>query len=147
MKAISLWQPWATFVSVGWKTIEPRTHQRFNGLIGQQIAIHAARKIDRLGEWTQYLPWNPNILDGLNLDVLIEIRRGTIVCTAMVTAMRWAPNVYFKERKEWNRQAMCEVGGKFCLFLEDVKPLKEMMPLRGRQGIFNVPDETIKEGV
>ena len=145
MEAISLWQPWATFVSVGWKTIETRTHQRFKGLVGQRIAIHATMKVDRLGEWTEHLRPDLSTLDSFNLDRLIGMSRGTIVCTATVTAARWAPNVGFVEREEWNRQAMCEVGGKFCLFLEDIKPLRIRIPFRGRQGIFNVPDELIKE--
>jgi len=46
----------------------------------------------------------------------------------------------FVEHEEWNRQAMCEVEGKFCLFLEDIKPLTTRIPFRGRQGIFNVPE-------
>jgi len=146
MKAISLWQPWATFVVLGWKTIETRTHSRFKSLAGQRIAIHAARAVDKSGAWFDFLPTGLGGLEAKYTETLITMSRSTIVCTATVTVMRWAPNVDFKEREEWNRQAMCEVGGKFCLFLEDIKPLKENPPLRGRQGIFNVPDELIKEG-
>ena len=47
----------------------------------------------------------------------------------------------------WDIKAMCEVAGKFCLFLEDIKPLRSRVPFRGRQGIFNVPDELIKENI
>jgi len=147
MKAISLWQPWATFVAIGWKTIETRTHQKFNSLIGQSIAIHATMKIDKLGEWFDYIPSHISIVQGVNIEQLISISCGTIVCTASVTAMRWAPNVDFKEHERWNWQAMCEIGGKFCLFLEDIKPLRIRIPFRGGQGIFNVPDELIKEGL
>ena len=145
MKTITLWQPWATFVAIDWKTIEARTHQRFKGLVGQRIAIHAARKIDRLSEWVEHVPPGRKVLDGFNLDTLIDMSCGTIVCTATVTAARWAPNVDFVEREEWNSKSLCEVAGKFCLFLEDVKPLKIRIPFRGRQGVFNVPDELIKD--
>ena len=103
MKAISLWQPWATFVTMKWKTIETRTHQWFNGLVGQRIAIHAAMNIDRLGEWTEHVPSGLKMLDAFNLDVLIGMSCGKTVCTAMVTAVRWAPNRDFMEREEWNR--------------------------------------------
>ena len=144
MKAISLWQPWATFVSVGWKTIETRTHQRFKSLAGQRIAIHAASKVDRAMPYLAYLP-KMTALQNDNLWRFTGMCRGKIVCTATVTAARWALNVDFKERGRWNRQAMCEVGGKFCLFLEDIKPLATRIPFRGRQGIFNVPDELMKD--
>ena len=140
MRAISLWQPWATFVAMKFKVIETRPHERFRSLVAEKIAIHAALKVDRLGEWIDYLPLKISLLQAENIETLVKLSRGTIVCTATVMAVRWASNVDFKERERWNRQAMCEVGGKFCLFLEDIKPLTTRIPFRGRQGIFNVPD-------
>jgi hypothetical protein len=44
---ISLWQPWAQWVVIGWKTIETRTHPRFETLAGKRIGIHAAQKWDK----------------------------------------------------------------------------------------------------
>ncbi len=46
---ISLWQPWAQWVLLGWKTIETRTHPRFASLEGKRIGIHVAQKWDP--EW------------------------------------------------------------------------------------------------
>lgn len=48
MKVITLWQPWATWVVLGWKTIETRLHPRFASLAGQVIGIHAGLKFDDL---------------------------------------------------------------------------------------------------
>ncbi len=144
MKAITLWQPWATFVEVGWKSIEIRTHQRLKGLIGQRVAIHAAKKIDTNCLLNRFIPYMDSI-QRLNLWKHVDRCRGHIICTATVADARWAPNVDFVEREEWNGKAMCEVAGKFCLFLENIKPLKNRVPFRGRQGIFNAPDELIKD--
>lgn len=47
MKAISLWQPWATLIACGDKPYETRDWPPPRELIGQTIAIHAAKKIDR----------------------------------------------------------------------------------------------------
>lgn len=44
MKAISLWQPYASLIAAGKKTIETRTHSRRRSLAGQRIAIHAAKR-------------------------------------------------------------------------------------------------------
>ena len=44
MKAISLHQPWASLIAVGIKTIETRSWAPPKALIGQRIAIHAAKK-------------------------------------------------------------------------------------------------------
>jgi hypothetical protein len=44
---ITLWLPWAMWVAWGWKTIETRTHNRFQSLVGKLIGIHAALKWDQ----------------------------------------------------------------------------------------------------
>lgn len=44
VKAISLWQPWATLVAVGAKTIETRNRRTSNS---GRIAIHAAGRVSR----------------------------------------------------------------------------------------------------
>jgi hypothetical protein len=47
MKAISLWQPWASLIACGAKPFETRSWAPPRELIGQTIAIHAAKKIDK----------------------------------------------------------------------------------------------------
>ena len=147
MKAISLYQPDATCVAMKWKTIETRHHSRFKCLAGKRIAIHAAKKVVPMTSFMcECLPLNGthhDILKINNIVAFVEICRGKIVCTALVTRARWAPNVGFDVREEWNKQAMCEVAGKFLLFLEDIE-LITPFPFRGRQGIFNVPDELFR---
>lgn len=156
MKAISLHQPWATFIAMKWKTIETRTHARFKSLVGQRIAIHAAKKDVRVpASLYEYLPEAlKNSLQLSNVILFMDINRGKILCTVRVVKARWAPNVVrlrgsrqvdFDLRKKWNEQAMCEVGGKFLLFLDEIEPI-DPIPFRGRQGIFNVPDELIIGG-
>ena len=139
-----MWQPWASFVAMKWKTIETRTHERFKGLVGERIAIHATLKVDKTAFLNEYYPScmvGPRQID--NLVRFVTTCRGNILCTATVSSARWAPNVDFVEREEWNKKAMCEVAGKFCFFLEDIEPLREKVPFKGRQGIFHVPDSVI----
>ena len=47
MKAISLWQPWASLIACGAKPFETRHWAPPRDLIGQTIAIHAAKKVDK----------------------------------------------------------------------------------------------------
>ena len=147
MKAITLWQPWATYVTLKFKTIETRTHDRFKSLKGQRIAVHAGLKVDKSGLLNEYLYLKIKRWDVDNIVRFIRMCRGQLVCTATVADARWAPNVDFEEREEWNKKAMCDVAGRFCLFLEDIKPFRGRIPGRGRQGIFEVPDKVIKEGM
>jgi len=140
MPAISMWQPWATFVCLGWKTIETRTHERLKSLKGKRIVIHATQKVDESAFMNMYYPKSLSMLDAINLTGFVNMNRGRLLCTATVAAARWAPNVQFDEHEEWNKKAMCDVAGKFCLFLEDIEPLRERVPFKGRQGIFYVPE-------
>lgn len=47
MKAISLWQPWASLIAAGAKPYETRHWAPPRELIGATIAIHAAKKVDK----------------------------------------------------------------------------------------------------
>lgn len=44
MRAITLWQPWASLIAEGVKTIETRSWKAPDSLIGERIAIHAAAR-------------------------------------------------------------------------------------------------------
>jgi len=140
MKAISLWQPWAAWIALGWKSIETRTHGRFAQLKGERIAIHAAKKFDK--DCTIIPRW---LIDdraertyiGRAVEMINEYQ-GSVICTALVDDVGWVrfPN------KDWDRRACCSVNGMFCLFLKDIQlvwPIK----VRGRQAIFEVPHELI----
>ncbi len=145
MKAISLHQPWATFVAMKWKTIETRCHSRFSSLVGQRIAIHAAKKIDNAAFFNEFLleKITPSPLQVENFIRWVVLCRGRVICTARVVDARWAPNVDVDVREEWMKRAMCETAGKFCLFFEDIHPITKKLGWIGRQGIFEVPDEVI----
>lgn len=47
ISCITMWLPWAMWVAWGWKTIESRTHNRLQSLVGKCIGIHAGLKWDR----------------------------------------------------------------------------------------------------
>jgi hypothetical protein len=64
VKAISLWQPWASLIACGAKPYETRHWAPPRELIGQTIAIHAAKNVDKhakqmaeelmYGQWRDY---------------------------------------------------------------------------------------------
>lgn len=53
---ITLHQPWAGAVMLGWKSIETRFHDKFRVIEGRRIGIHASRKWD-LDAWGAMSPW------------------------------------------------------------------------------------------
>lgn len=75
---ITLYQPWATWIVRGWKTIETRTHNKFACLIGKTILIHAGQKTDASAINNPYLTkeqllYNPD-----------EVINGYILCSTHV---------------------------------------------------------------
>jgi len=137
VKAITLWQPWASLIALGAKTIETRGHAGFRGLKGQRIAIHAGARFDGnaaivaarviVQQSAQANPDEPNwwpivVTPSLNA-------RGAVVCTAFVADAAW-----MTERLE--RQALCPTAGRFGLFLEDIQVVDPPARCAGQRGIW-----------
>ena len=55
MKAKTLYQPFATLIAEGLKTIETRSKPPPRSLIGHRIAIHAGKRRIDAGEWSYRL--------------------------------------------------------------------------------------------
>lgn len=142
MAVISLWQPWAQFVALGWKTIETRTHQNFASLAGRRIGIHAALMWD-----TQWLRHAGPYMTKEQIEETDKFDRsatgGRILCTAHVTGHR-----SLDEPDSQAALISCHIRDRFggaCslprygLLLKDVKRLADPFKIKGKQGIFYVP--------
>lgn len=135
MKAISLWQPWASLIACGAKTIETRSWPAPSTVVGARIAIHAAKTKqgiwlatsdeDLIGELIELFPEGPDLLP-----------RGALVATAVVEASlpveRLDPDVYGDFSP-----------GRCGWILSGIEALAEPIPWRGRQGVFEVPAEAL----
>lgn len=149
-KCITLHQPWASWIAWGLKTIETRTHDRFAGLVGQRIAIHAGRAFDEDSfEQAGYAQVLSGDTDGCDADrdaafeKLVNFNEkpaekwqdvfpsGAVVCLATVTETR-----ILTQADE--RAALCECKGLHGLFLSDVQVLAEPVPAKGKQGIWSI---------
>lgn len=101
MKAISLWQPWASLIACGMKPYETRHWSPPRDLIGQTIAIHAAKKLDRDGvALAEELVYQSHVIGddrlGKHLDAIPDeflscfgmatLPLGRVVCTAKLDA-------------------------------------------------------------
>ncbi len=138
---ISLWQPWATWIALGWKTIETRTHKRFMGLEGRTIGIHAS------------IRWDQNAIDiaspWLTEDQIKQTRNflkigGAIICTVFA----YQHSVLYKPSDSAAALCPCEHGDRYGLFLRDVKSI-EAISCRGKQGIWYhdlTPTDAEREG-
>ena len=126
MKAISLWQPWASAMALGLKTVETRhwwTGQR--GL----IAIHAAKRwTAEEREFTAAMGLPPVLPLGAIVAVgeLVEVKRSEQLVGQLS-----------EQELGWGNYG----PGRYGWIFRNVVALNEPVPFRGAQGFFEVPDD------
>lgn len=137
MKVISLHQPWASWVALGWKTIETRTHTRFKNLVGETIGIHAAKHWDNKWYVKSKNSTTDNQIINTQSFIIHNCPLGQLIATAYVEDFR-------KLQLADSIRAMCYCGNDdlFGLILSDIAPIKPVS-LKGMQGIFNYNGELI----
>lgn len=147
IRAISLWQPWASLVALGLKQYETRhwmtdyqgplaIHAAKRWTKGQEdVLVDLARRFERIRE--------AFVFDG----TLRPLPLGHIVCVGYLTDVKLTQWVY--PYTTWDmpeRQMEIAVGdwtpGRYAWKLEDVQRFEEPIPARGAQGFWNwqVPD-------
>ena len=142
MDCISIHQPWAAWIALGWKTIETRTHDRFKGLVGERIAIHATKKWDNhANRESQRYRDEKGGCHNLSNKPYYQGFKGCILCTAFVKEHR-----LLKTGDSVDALIDCTYSHLYGLILEDIKPLTLPIPWKGHQGIFHVPDEMLLAG-
>lgn len=126
MKAISLWQPYASAILLGFKRVETR-HWTTN--YRGELAIHAAKKdtkeLRAIGHRYSGFPHT--------------LPRGEIV--AIVTLVGVVPIELLKGAVTPMEEYFGDYNsGRFGWILDNIRPVKPF-PYKGGQGFFNVPDE------
>ena len=143
MKAISLWQPWATAIALGLKQIETRGRLlRYRGL----IAIHAAqtRKHSDFLFAPDQRPAIREVFTAAGYVMIKQLPFGSVVAVAEVYDCRrsedlLAEGLVSPEEAVWGNYG----PGRFGWLLRDVRRLETPIPWRGSQGFFSVPDERL----
>jgi hypothetical protein len=131
MEIITLWQPWASFIAEGWKTIETRTHDRFKNLKGRTIGIHAGMKWDK--DWYALAsPYMTLEQRDKTFDMEDNYTRGKILCIAEVKKF----GCLFGPDDSKKALIYCGFGNRHGLFLENIR-LIEPYPAKGKQGIWH----------
>ena len=133
LKAISLWAPWGSLVADGHKHIETRHWRPPDWLVGQRLAIHQAKKIDK--HFAYQCGYGANgILCPLGAVVAIVFLESWMQFTAENTE-----HISDEEKRYGDFYP-----GRFGWVFTDVKKLKEPVPFRGHQSIFDWPEGVVK---
>jgi len=142
MKALPLWQPWATLVALGAKRVETRHWPAPQWLIGQRIAIHATKTKDHLAICREE-PFRTYV----RAPELLPL--GAVIATVVLdrcSEITEASAAELEERSSHEFAFGYYAPGRFAWVLRDVEPVTPPLPFRGSQGIFDVPDELLGIG-
>lgn len=132
MKAISLWQPWASAMAFGWKKNETRSWAiSYRG----PLLIHAAKKV---------IQWPSidiqSLFDGIAFQTP-DLPLGAILCKVNLIDCK---KIFIHNRPQGKERILGDyTPGLFMWITENLQNF-DPIPYRGRQGIFEVPDESIK---
>jgi hypothetical protein len=148
MKAITIWQPYASLIATGIKQYETRSWQtNYRG----ELLIHAAKRPVSL--WLSIL-WN-NIHATSDRDISCEastLPLGAIVAIADLTdCLEIVESDFLNSNRIINKhlQSKAELScgdwqtGNFAWELKNIKPLIRPIPAKGYQGLWNPPDEIV----
>lgn len=152
MKAISLWQPWASLVSTGAKRIETRGWPTtYRG----PLAICAAKRIVKqdmlflLSQWGFQFGLAPLIGKDFNYAgwpgvSLNDMPYGKAVAIAVLAGCLPVEKITIGELEskscaKFNESLFGDYSnGRYGWILEDIKRIKNPFPVIGRQGFFEV---------
>lgn len=146
MKAISLWQPWASAIACGVKQVETRSwYTAYRG----PIAIHAAKKWNKelLETTLALITHSPEFYRGLRTLGLTrwdKMHLGAVVATAHLTdciaTEILRPTISPLERAFGNYSA-----GRWGWILTNIKPIAEPIPASGLRLLWewNPPSDLV----
>lgn len=155
MKALSLWQPWATAIALGSKRIETRSWKTdYRG----PLAIHAAKRCVKKemndlcfeGEWIGALHLESEVFPGehrIDLDRFLLMPFGSIVAICRLVDCKETEEIDgIEDLRGGDHQSFrwCEEDlgdfspGRFGWILEDIRQLVNPISYRGQQGLFDV---------
>ena len=138
MKALTIWQPWASLIVGGWKPYEFRGWAAPASIVGQRIAIHAAKRPIRAGELRDIMDYvcSPaGQADGIDIacmDLLERVwRRETELPMSAVlgTALLGQPKLV-QQNLDGKRYAWPMIGAD---------PFADPIPMKGAQGFWSMP--------
>lgn len=134
IKAISLWQPWASLVALGAKNVETR---KWSTTYRGPLAIHATKTFpDEARRLCHEEPFAGILADHYGPTFTPDdLPRGVIVAVTRLESIVPAP--ILKPRLSMAERAFGDYGlGRVGWMLKDIVKLDEPVPARGRPGLW-----------
>lgn len=138
MKALTIWQPWASMIVGGWKPYEFRNWAAPRSIVGQRIGIHAAKRPIKTGELRDIMDYacSPagqfDEIDPACMDLLERVwrREAELPMSAVLgTAVLGAPKIVQENA----------IGLRWAWPMLDIEKFAEPVPAKGAQGFWEMP--------
>ncbi len=141
MKAISLWEPWATLIALGKKRYETRSWETWHR--GPLLICAGKRKLPliQIASILYFAKLTPDDLQFNYGKALAIVDLDAIIRTNSLILNNWerVSNVEIETKLgDWS-------PGRYAWKLENIRRFVNPPHIRGRQGLFDVPDELIKD--
>jgi hypothetical protein len=147
MKALVVWQPWASLIVHGIKRFETRGWAPPRSLIGQRLAICAGKTTDGLDCYATADdgPHSPRIVAMHRLKThgldLMNLPFGKVVGTVLVCDAINCPPLESEDPGEFERALGDWSDGRWCWSTVDARALSIPIPVTGKQGLFDLPTD------
>lgn len=142
MRALSLWEPWASLMRFDEKRFETRSwHTNYRG----PIAIHASKNREEL-ELALEEPFR-SVLISHGVQKIGDLTFGAFVAVAdLRVCVPTGRSVYLPEIEKHRAEHEYSFGnyepGRFAWHCTNLRPLREPLPARGMQGLWTLDTET-----
>jgi hypothetical protein len=135
VKALSLTEPWATLMALQEKRIETRSWDLPLSIVGQQVAIHAAKGFPKWAkQLTEEEPFCSSLLAKGNV-FIPNLSCGKILCIVKFIGSRRTEDIVNQVTKK--ELAFGDYSaGRFAYLTEWVGKLKEPIPAVGHLGFW-----------
>lgn len=151
MKALSIWQPWASLLMANIKEHETRGWPPPRSLLGERIAVHASKTRNGVDLFAASMG-SPICVEtqaaqaiGFS-DPARPLPFGCILGTAVLSYAMKIDSVYASVQSARELALGDWTPGRWAWCFVDHRPLAAPIPYRGQQGIFDLPDSVL-EGV
>jgi activating signal cointegrator 1 len=147
MKCLSIWDPWATLIAIGAKGYETRSWSPPDALLGQRIAIHASRARQGLALLATDRAFGIAVWDAFRaagITVRDPFAPGCIIATAELALVIDTDGMIGREVLPTEKRFGDWSPGRKAWRLVDVRKTWPI-PLRGMQGLFDLPNHIAQQ--
>jgi hypothetical protein len=149
MKAISLWQPWASFMAIDLKRNETRGRRCH---IRGDIVVCAAKSWRLPSQRVCELMWDKMGFGFNDFEYLVRsLPYGKAICAVECYDCVPTEDFHLIGAPVKISQLEADLGnytcGRFAWLTRNLRPFKEPFPVRGRQGWFDIPDEIVAKAL